>query len=46
VGEDGSFAVDGQRLYNVASHKTYGDHRLVMDVMGEEEFQIYTFTFG
>ena len=47
VGEDGSFAVDGQRLYNVASHRAYGEHRLVIDVVGgEEEFQIYTLTFG
>ena len=45
VGEDGSFTVDGQRLYNVASHRAYGDHLLVMDVVGEG-FQIYTFTFG
>lgn len=45
VGQDGTFTVDGQRLYNLASHRTYGDHRLVMDISGEG-FQIYTFTFG
>lgn len=45
VGEDGLFMVDGQRLYNVASQRAYGDHRLVIDVIGEG-FQIYTFTFG
>jgi thiol-disulfide isomerase/thioredoxin len=45
VGEDGKFTVDEQRLYNVASHKTYGEHRIIMDVVGEG-FQIYTFTFG
>jgi thiol-disulfide isomerase/thioredoxin len=45
VGEDGTFSVEEQRLYNVASHKTYGEHRIIMDVAGEG-FQIYTFTFG
>lgn len=45
VGEDASFEVDGQRLYNLVSHSRYGEHRLVIDVVGEG-FQIYTFTFG
>jgi thiol-disulfide isomerase/thioredoxin len=45
VGEDGSFEVDGQRLYNLVSHSRYGPHTLVMDVVGEG-FEIYTFTFG
>jgi thiol-disulfide isomerase/thioredoxin len=45
VGEGGSFSIDGQRLYNLASHRAYTEHTLVIDVVGEG-FQIYTFTFG
>lgn len=45
VGEDGSFEVDGQRLYNLVSHSRYGQHTLVIDIVGEG-FEIYTFTFG
>ena len=45
IGQDGISRIDGQRLYNVVSHKSYGDHRLVMEISGEG-FQIYTFTFG
>lgn len=45
VGEDGSFEVDGQQLYNLVSHSSYGEHRLVIDIVGEG-FEIYTFTFG
>lgn len=41
----GSFAIDGQRLYNLVNHRTYGDHELEIDVVGKG-FQIYTFTFG
>ncbi len=43
--EDGSATIDGQRLYNIVSHSAYGDHHLVINVIGEG-FQIYTFTFG
>jgi thiol-disulfide isomerase/thioredoxin len=45
VGEDGSFQIDGQRLYNLANHRVYAGHTLVIDVIGEG-FQVYTFTFG
>ena len=45
IGEGDSFAVDGQRLYNLASHGAYAGHRLVIDVEGEG-FEVYTFTFG
>lgn len=47
-GEEGVARVDGQRLYNLVSHKSYGDHRLVIDILGGESkgFQVYTFTFG
>lgn len=45
VGEDGSLTVDGQRLYNLTSHRAYGSHTLVIDVAGEG-FEVYTFTFG
>lgn len=45
LSEDGSTAIDGQRLYNIITHSRYGEHRLVIDVVGQG-FQIYTFTFG
>lgn len=40
-----SVKVDGQKLYNLASHEGYGSHYLVIDAVGKG-FQIYTFTFG
>jgi hypothetical protein len=42
---DGSFRIDGQRLYNLAMHNEYNAHSLVIDVKGKG-FQLYTFTFG
>jgi len=42
---DGSFRIDGQRLYNLAIHKNYAAHNIVIDVKGKG-FQFYTFTFG
>jgi thiol-disulfide isomerase/thioredoxin len=45
LSENGSTAIDGQRLYNIITHSRYGEHRLIIDVVGEG-FQIYTFTFG
>lgn len=45
VDEDGTFEIEGQRLYNIVSHSKYGQHTLVIDVLGEN-FEIYTFTFG
>jgi thiol-disulfide isomerase/thioredoxin len=45
LGNDGSFEVNGQKLYNLVSHSRYGEHRLVIDIVGEG-FEIYTFTFG
>ncbi|MDX1371577.1 MAG: thioredoxin family protein [Nitrososphaeraceae archaeon] len=42
---DGTFMVDGQRLYNVVTNKDYGQHTIKIDVQGKG-FQIYTFTFG
>jgi len=42
---DGSFSIDGQRLYNLAIHNNYAAHSIVIDVKGKE-FQFYTFTFG
>jgi thiol-disulfide isomerase/thioredoxin len=41
----GELRIDGQRLYNIASHPDYGNHYIVLDVMGTG-FQAYTFTFG
>src|SRR5919198_2165498 len=45
LSNDGKFATDGQRLYNLAMHNNYGAHAILIDVKGKG-FQIYTFTFG
>ncbi|AFU60119.1 thiol-disulfide isomerase [Candidatus Nitrososphaera gargensis Ga9.2] len=45
VSEDGTIAIDGQKLYNLAMHENYGKHQLVINVKGKG-FEIYTFTFG
>lgn len=45
VSEQDAVAIDGQKLYNLAMHEEYGDHEIVIDVVGSG-FQIYTFTFG
>jgi thiol-disulfide isomerase/thioredoxin len=45
LSQDGSFRIDGQRLYNLAIHNNYADHNIVIDVKGKG-FQFYTFTFG
>ncbi|MFL6392315.1 MAG: redoxin family protein [Nitrososphaeraceae archaeon] len=42
---DGSFRIDGQRLYNLALHDNYAAHSIVIDVKGKG-FQFYTITFG
>jgi thiol-disulfide isomerase/thioredoxin len=42
---DGSFRIDGQRLYNLAMHTDYNVHSVVIDIKGKG-FQLYTFTFG
>jgi thiol-disulfide isomerase/thioredoxin len=42
---DGSFRIDGHRLYNLAIHNNYAVHDIVIDVKGKG-FQFYTFTFG
>src|SRR5215216_5713202 len=42
---DGSFRIDGQRLYNLAIHNNYITHNIVIDVKGKG-FQFYTFTLG
>ncbi|MFZ0325672.1 MAG: redoxin family protein [Nitrososphaeraceae archaeon] len=42
---DGSFRIDGQRLYNLAIHDNYAAHNIVIDVKAKG-FQFYTFTFG
>jgi thiol-disulfide isomerase/thioredoxin len=43
--QDGSFTIDGQRLYNLALHDDYGARSIVIDAKGKG-FQLYTFTFG
>jgi thiol-disulfide isomerase/thioredoxin len=45
VSEQGTVAIDGQKLYNLAAHQYYGEHRLQIDAIGKG-FRIYTFTFG
>jgi thiol-disulfide isomerase/thioredoxin len=45
LSSDGSFRIDGQRLYNLAIHNNYAAHYLIIDVKGKG-FQFYTFTFG
>ena len=45
LSSDGSFRIDGQRLYNLAIHNNYTAHYIVIDVKGKG-FQFYTFTFG
>ncbi len=45
VSEGGEVTIDGQRLYNLVTHDGYGNHQLVIDVVGQG-FRIYTFTFG
>jgi hypothetical protein len=45
VSDKGSVSVDGQRLYNIASHEYYGTRTIEITAIGEG-FQIYTFTFG
>ena len=45
LSEEGKFALDGQRLYNLSMHDDYGAHSTVIDIKGKG-FQAYTFTFG
>ena len=45
LSSDGSFRIDGQRLYNLVIHNNYTAHSIVIDVKGKG-FQFYTFTFG
>jgi hypothetical protein len=45
LSSDGSFRIDGQRLYNLAIHNNYAAHYTLIDVKGKG-FQFYTFTFG
>jgi thiol-disulfide isomerase/thioredoxin len=45
LSSDGSFRIDGQRLYNLAMHNEYNAHSIIIDVKGKG-FQLYTFTFG
>ena len=45
VSEQGTVAINGQELYNLTIHDGYGDHEIVIDVIGSG-FEIYTFTFG
>src|SRR5919202_5716937 len=45
LSQNGSFTIDGQRLYNLAMHDDYNAHFIIIDVKGKG-FQLYTFAFG
>jgi thiol-disulfide isomerase/thioredoxin len=45
LSSDGSFRIDGQRLYNLSIHNNYAAHYIIIDVK-RKGFQFYTFTFG
>ena len=45
LSEEGKFAIDGQRLYNLSSHDDNGAHSIVIDIKGKG-FQAHTLTFG
>ena len=45
LSSDGSFKIDGQRLYNLSIHNNYNGHYFIIDIKGKG-FQFYTFTFG
>jgi thiol-disulfide isomerase/thioredoxin len=45
VSQDGSFKIDGQRLYNLSIHKNYALHNIIIDIKGKG-FRFYTLTFG
>src|SRR5918996_1908472 len=45
LSEEGKFAIDGQKLYNLSTHDDYGAHSIVIDVKGKR-FQAHTFAFG
>jgi thiol-disulfide isomerase/thioredoxin len=45
LSSDGSFRIDGQRLYNLSIYSNYAAHYIIIDVKGKG-FQFYTFTFG
>jgi thioredoxin family protein len=45
LSQDGSFRIDGQRLYNLSIHNNYAVHNIVIDIKGKG-FQFYTITFG
>lgn len=42
---EGMLNIDGQRLYNIANDKNYGNHVIEINANGNG-FKIYTFTFG
>jgi hypothetical protein len=45
LSRDGKFIISGQGLYNLALHKSYGFHSIVIEIIGKG-FQLYMFTFG
>ena len=45
LNKDGKFILNGQRLYNLALHDSYGVHSIIINVKGKG-LQLYTFTFG
>ncbi|MGB6627136.1 MAG: thioredoxin family protein [Nitrososphaeraceae archaeon] len=45
LNKDGKFLLNGQKLYNLALHDSYGVHSIIINVKGKG-LQLYTFTFG
>ena len=45
LNKDGKFLLNGQKLYNLALHDSYGVHSIIINMKGKG-FQLYTFTFG
>jgi thiol-disulfide isomerase/thioredoxin len=42
---EGKLNINGQRLYNIANHRDYGNHHIEINAKGSG-FKLYTFTFG
>ncbi len=45
LSQDGSFRIDGQRLYSLSIHNNYALHNIVIDIKGKG-FQFYTLPLG
>ena len=43
LSSDGSFRIDGQRLYNLAIHNKYTAHNNIVNDVNDKGFQFYPF---